>query len=453
MSNLSPAFMATMSGTQCQPSRDAWSLESESQSLGHWVAMGTLLLFGFIGLGFTWFEIMLMCVSLKMARCIISCCWNRVLTPPCFEVSPPPQPSLSSHTPRPPALSAPSRPKASTRAKHMNLKPIPKLNLKKKRHDGSIFESGTPFVPHRRTVRVDSHSPPPSVCFSTANNHQTEPAATFDDSVAPAKTSIKHLVLEKPARNTRQPERVDTTAPPAPTSSTASNAPSTTSPPTDAVFHYPDEQHWWPLSPTQYFTVLPAPTPSLPEDNVFHYPEEAYWWSLPPAVLHYPNEAYWWTLPSTATPDPAVQYWSPPSHAVVEPPVPTDLHDPMNIDEPLDSFKQGVSQSPDDPWIDKLAMKFGRLSLHDTDDPAVSNLVELFSRLGIDDSVQELTRLFDSITLTDHQLQSSMNDLIDRFAQLDIQVDPMDELTRRFSALRIVEDVTQLAEEFARLSL
>jgi hypothetical protein len=49
-----------------------------------------------------------------------------------------------------------------------------------------------------------------------------------------------------------------------------------------------------------------------------------------------------------------------------------------------------VSQPPDDPWIGRLATKLGRLSLHDTNDPEVDNLAELLSRLGIDDFIQEL---------------------------------------------------------------
>jgi hypothetical protein len=46
-----------------------------------------------------------------------------------------------------------------------------------------------------------------------------------------------------------------------------------------------------------------------------------------------------------------------------------------------------------------------------------------------------------------------VDDLIDRSTQLNIQADPMDELTSKFNALHIVDDATQHAEEFARLSL
>jgi hypothetical protein len=44
--------MANMPGTQCQPSRDERSLESEIQALDIWPVTATLLFFfGFIGLG------------------------------------------------------------------------------------------------------------------------------------------------------------------------------------------------------------------------------------------------------------------------------------------------------------------------------------------------------------------------------------------------------------------
>jgi hypothetical protein len=42
-------------------------------------------------------------------------------------------------------------------------------------------------------------------------------------------------------------------------------------------------------------------------------------------------------------------------------------------------FEQhGVSQQPDDPWIDKLAVKIGRLSLNDTNDLASTSLWKCF---------------------------------------------------------------------------
>jgi hypothetical protein len=76
----------------------------------------------------------------------------------------------------------------------------------------------------------------------------------------------------------------------------------------------------------------------------------------------------------------------------------------------------------------------------------------MFSRLDIDDSTQELSRLFSALSLNGN-FQASMHDLVNRFAKLDIQSEPMDEITSRFNALRNINYVTQLAEEFARLSL
>jgi hypothetical protein len=107
-----------------------------------------------------------------------------------------------------------------------------------------------------------------------------------------------------------------------------------------------------------------------------------------------------------------------PFHPVVEPPIPTDeSSDPALttkyceqgasvLQPPEDpwidklAMKLGrlslndtasVSQPPDDPWIGRLATKLGRLSIHDTNDPEVDNHAELLSRLGIDDFIQELS--------------------------------------------------------------
>jgi hypothetical protein len=74
----------------------------------------------------------------------------------------------------------------------------------------------------------------------------------------------------------------------------------------------------------------------------------------------------------------------------VEPPVPTDESSDPALTKNYCEQGASVSQPPEDPWIDKLVMKLGRLSLNnDTasvsqppNDPWISKLAMNLGRLS-----------------------------------------------------------------------
>mmetsp|Transcript_2738 Transcript_2738/g.5022 ORF Transcript_2738/g.5022 Transcript_2738/m.5022 type:complete len:114 (-) Transcript_2738:84-425(-) len=111
-------------------------------------------------------------------------------------------------------------------------------------------------------------------------------------------------------------------------------------------------------------------------------------------------------------------------------------------------FEQhGVSQLPDDPWIDKLAMK---LDVGASMIPMIWPTTILRNCFLISISMvlfkRFLDALFSALSLNDN-FQASMDDLVNRFAKVSIQSEPMDEITCRFNVLRNIDYVTQLAEE------